>query len=229
MSLLKRLFTIGRAEGNALVDQMEDPVKMLDQGIRDLKTDQQGAMKALAEVKAALIRSRRDLEHHKARAADYQAKARSILTKAKGGEMDEAEADRLAGEALRLAKQDAVAAERLQGDVDNQQALVDKLQGQINGLKSQIARYENEAKSLKARQKTASSVKKINKQLSGVDSSGTIAMLERMRDRVNEEESLAEAYTDLAHTGATLHDEIDKAALTGDSVDDDLAALKASL
>ena len=57
MSLFKRLFTIGKAEANAVANTLEDPIKMTDQGIRDMKKDLEDSLKALAEVKALEIRS----------------------------------------------------------------------------------------------------------------------------------------------------------------------------
>ena len=39
MNILRRLFTIGKAEANSAVDKLEDPIKMTEQGIRDLKED----------------------------------------------------------------------------------------------------------------------------------------------------------------------------------------------
>ena len=64
---------------------------------------------------------------------------------------------------------------------------------------------------LKARAKTAESMRKINQQMSQVDSSGTIAMLEKMKTKVEEEEALAEAYGDISEDGASLDEEIERA------------------
>ena len=82
---------------------------------------------------------------------------------------------------------------------------------------------------LRARAKTAAATKKINKQLAKVESSGTIAMLERMKERVEEDESLAEAYGDLAGQPTSADEEIDKALAGGGSSDARLAALKAKM
>ncbi|HAA04036.1 MAG TPA: phage shock protein A, partial [Syntrophobacteraceae bacterium] len=41
MSVLARLFKIGQAEANSVVDNLEDPIRMTEQGIRDLKRDLQ--------------------------------------------------------------------------------------------------------------------------------------------------------------------------------------------
>jgi len=51
MSIFSRLFKIGQAEAHSVVDKFEDPIKLTEQGIRDLKKDLMGAMTSLAEVK----------------------------------------------------------------------------------------------------------------------------------------------------------------------------------
>jgi phage shock protein A len=43
MSVFKRLFRVSQAEAHAIVDKFEDPIKMTEQGIRDLKKDLQFA------------------------------------------------------------------------------------------------------------------------------------------------------------------------------------------
>ena len=39
MSILKKVFKIGQAEAHSLLDQLENPIKLTEQGIRDLKND----------------------------------------------------------------------------------------------------------------------------------------------------------------------------------------------
>ena len=43
----QRLFKIGQSEAHAVLDNMEDPIRMTEQGIRDLKTDLQASMTSL--------------------------------------------------------------------------------------------------------------------------------------------------------------------------------------
>ena len=47
--------------------------------------------------------------------------------------------------------------------------------------------------------------------MSGIDSSSTISMLEKMKTKVEEQEALADAYGDIASENKTLDDEIDSA------------------
>ena len=82
---------------------------------------------------------------------------------------------------------------------------------------------------LKARTKTANATRKINQHLSSVDSKGTVALLERMKNKVEEEESLAQAYGEMAEETQSVDDEIDKAIGGTSAGDDSLAKLKAKM
>ncbi len=114
--------------------------------------------------------------------------------------------------------------------------MVAKMEANVKTLKSKINTWENELSTLKARAKVASASKKINKQLAQTDSSGTIAMLEKMKDRVTEQETLAESYGEIASTATSVDDEINQ-ALQGPTNNgaasvqaaDSLAALKAKM
>ena len=100
MGIFQRVFRVGKAEVHATIDKFEDPIKMTEQGIRDLKKDLNSAMTSLAEVKGQGIRLGKQASENEKAAADYERKAMLLLQKAQGGDLDAAEADRLAGEAL---------------------------------------------------------------------------------------------------------------------------------
>ena len=85
-------------------------------------------------------------------------------------------------------------------------------------------------KTLKARAKVSSATKKLNKQLANIDSSSTIDMLERMKEKVAQEEALAESYGEIANESKSVDEEIDRALEDGGvQASDDLAALKAKM
>ena len=106
MSIFKRLFKIGEAEANAMVDKLEDPIKLTEQGIRDMKLDLDASLKSYAEVKALSIKAKKDAADLRNKASSYEQKAVMLLQKAEKGEIKQEEADRLAGEAL-VKKEDA--------------------------------------------------------------------------------------------------------------------------
>jgi len=216
MSIFKRIFRVTQAETHALIDKLEDPIKMTEQGIRDLKKDLQQAMSSLAEVKSMAIRTRRDADNKKKLVADYERKAMMLLQKMQGGELDSTDAERLATQALSQKEQLATEAVQLSQDAERHEQMANQLQANVNKIKSTVTTYENDLVTLKARARTAAATKKINQQIARVDSSGTIAMLEKMRSRVEEDESLATAYGDMATADKSVDDEINK-ALSGGS------------
>ena len=232
MNIFKRLFKIGQAEANSAVDKLEDPIKMTEQGIRDMKKDLGEALQALAEVKALAIRAKNDGQTYKDRATDYENKAMLLLKKAESGEITAQEADRLASECLVQKESNAQLAV---GSITDQQKFdthVSKLDGNIKTLKSNIHKYESELKTLKARAKVSSATKRINEQLAGIDSTSTVSMLERMKEKVAQDEAMAESYAEIAGENKSVDQEIDAALESGSSevkASDSLAALKAKM
>jgi len=209
MGIFSRLFNVGKAEAHAAIDKLEDPIKMTEQGIRDLKKDLDKSLKALAEVKALAIRSKRELNEETAKAQNYEQKAMLLLQKAERGELEMSEAERLATEALTRKEEATTNAGRAQEEVSRFDTNISQLDANVKKLKSTITRYENELRTLKARARVSEATQKINKQLSGIDSSGTVSMLEKMKDKVAQQEAMAEAYGEISVENRSLDDEID--------------------
>ena len=231
MNILNRLFKIGQSEAHSAINQLEDPIKMTEQGLRDLRQDLDKSLHGLAEVKALAIRARNESEALRAKAADYENKAVLLLQRAHKGEMDAAEADRLAGEALlKKAENDAHAA-RAAADQEKFEQSAAQMDQSVATLKSTISQWDNELKTLKARVTVSTATITINKQLAQLDSSGTVALLERMKEKIAVQEALAESYGEIAQAGKSIDAEIDKALGTtgAGKASEDLKALKAKL
>ena len=117
-----------------------------------------------------------------------------------------------------------------QGDKEKFETSITSLDVNVKKIRSKISEFEGELKTLKARVKVSEATKKVNKQLANIDSSGTVAMIERMKEKVNQEEALAESYGEIANESKSLDEEIDQ-ALEGENTKgaDELAALKAKM
>ncbi len=226
--LFRRIFRVAQSEAHSVVDKLEDPIKMTEQGIRELREDLAKSIQALAQVKAVTVRLKKDGEAQQLQAAEYERKAMALLQRAQRGDIDMAEAERLATEALNKKEEFAQRGAQLMSDYQKQQKLTDDLQAKVQKLQSTITRYENEMITLKGRARAAEATKKINQQLSGVDSSGTVAMLEKMKDRVNQTEAEAEAYGQIADATTTVDDQINKvlSAPSASATSDSLLELK---
>ena len=223
---------MGEAEAHSAIDKLENPIKLTEQGIRDLKKDLDKALQALAEVKAMAIRSRNDLKTAKNKVSDYENKAMLLLKKAQAGNMDVADAERLASEALVKKEEQIEHAARAQEEVNRFDANISQLDQNVKKIRSTISKYENELKTLKARVKVSTATKKLNKQMAQIDSSSTVTMLERMKEKVAQDEALAESYGEIANESKSVDDEIDQALEGGENqakAADGLAALKAKM
>jgi len=230
MGIFSRLGKIFQAEAHSAIDKLEDPIKLAEQGLRDLRKNLQKSIEALAEVKAMAIRSKNEASNYKMQAEQYQAKAVELLKRAQAGVIDQTEAERLAGAALQKKNQMLQNYQTAWNNYLQYQAQVEKLEATIRNLKQNIQKWENEVRMLRARASVAKATKKVNKELANIDYSSTVSMLERMKEKVAKEEALAQSYAELADVNKTIDDEIDK--VLGDTNLDsvkELEALKAQI
>ncbi len=230
MNIFKRLFKIGEAEANSAIDKMEDPIKLTEQGIRDLRQDLDKNREALAQVKALKIRAQNDYEEFTNQAQEYENKAMGLLKKAQNGDLPQEEADRLAKEALVLKERNAQKAQFALKEKNELQGSVNQIENNCQKINSTINKWENELRTLKARVKVSSAKTSINKQMSELDSTGTVSMLERMKEKIAQKEALADAYSELVEDAINIEEEIDEALDSASlKADEQLALMKQKL
>lgn len=230
MNIFKRLFRIGQAEIHAAVEKMEDPVKMTEQGLRELRVDLVEATEAYAKVKALAIRTENEQVICQKESMNYAEKAILIMQKAQSGQVDIVKAEELAREALSLRRKFYGESEELGNQVLSLQQSSREMLRNTEVLKENLEKWEKELKTLKARVKVSKATEQVNKQLAQIDNNGTIAMLERMKAKVEDQEALAKAYGEIAHGKNNLKDELNN-ILKDDSlsIEKDLKAIKEKL
>ncbi|RAW02145.1 PspA/IM30 family protein [Pseudochryseolinea flava] len=230
MNIFKRLFRIGQAEIHAAVDKMEDPIKMTEQGLRELATDLAEATEAYAKVKALAIRTENDQLQRQQDSRSYAEKAILIMQKAQAGHVDLVKAEDLAREALSLHKRYYVESEELGEQVNALQQSSREMLRNTEILKENMEKWEKELRTLKARVKVSKATEQVNKQLAHADNHGVIGMLERMKAKVEDQEALAKAYGEISRERNSRKEELDS-LLKDDSVsiEKDLQAIKQKL
>ena len=230
MNFFKRLFKMGQAEANAALDNMENPIRLTEQGIRDLKVELEDALESLAQVKALSIRAKNEHEEFVAKIENYQEKAMLLLTKAKKGELEMEAAEKLAKEALVEKEKSSKLANSAKEEANQFETSVNQLETNVAEIRKSINKWQNELKTLKARVKVSNATQKLNKQMADIDAFSTVSMLERMKDKVMQEEALAEAYGESPNSNFSLDSEIDKAIdFTQDKANNELLKLKEKL
>ena len=216
MGLFSRLGTLFRSNINELINKAEDPEKMLNQVLVDMKSQLVEAKKQVAVAIADEKRIKKQLDQERAKSADWEAKAMLAI---KAGD------DNLARAALaRKADHDEIAA-TLEQQWEAQKDSVEKLKEALRGLDQKIDEAKRKRNILVSRKKRAEAQRMINETLASINSKGSFDTFERMEDKITQLEAESEATAELGALPETSLESQFKALAAG-SVDDELGALK---
>ena len=221
MGLFSRLGTLIRSNINELINKAEDPEKMLNQVLVDMKAQLVEAKKQVAVAIADEKRIKKQYEQEATKAAEWERKA---MLAVKAGD------DNLARAALTRKQEHEEVAETLKQQWEAQKQSVEQLKAALRGLDNKIEEAKRKRNILVSRQKRAEAQRTINETLSNINSTSAFDTFERMSDRVTQIEAEAEATAEIggALPEATLESQF-KALEASSGVDDDLAALKSKM
>ena len=217
MGFFDRLGRLVRANANAAVSSMEDPVKILDQSVADMQADLVKLRQAVATAIASQKRLRNQADQAEAQSKTWYERAELALKK---GEED------LAREALSRRKTFQETATSLVAQVQGQDAQVETLKKSLVALEGKIAEARTKKDMLKARAQAAKAQQQLQSAVGSIGSNTAMAAFERMEDKVEAMEAQSQAAAELA--GADLESQF-MALEGGDDVDDELANLRQKL
>lgn len=214
--LFKRVNTVINSELNAMLDKAEDPVKMLEQFMREMEADIREAEAAVAKQIANEKMLKRKYDDAKALTDKRQSQAEQAI---------EAGNDDLAKRALKDKKDQADTANRLFESWERAKRDADSLRGKLDEMKKEYQDMDLKKDSLKARAESAQTRTKMNRTMSNIGNDESVRGFERMEEKVMQYEAEAETSEEMSFESRTLDDEFE--ALNGkDEVDDELASLK---
>ncbi|MCA9708759.1 MAG: PspA/IM30 family protein [Myxococcales bacterium] len=218
MGLFSRLGTLIRSNINELINKAEDPEKMLNQVLVDMKSQLVEAKKQVAVAIADEKRLKKQYQQEAAKAAEWERKAMLAI---KAGD------DNLAKAALARKGEHDEVAETLRQQWEAQKQSVEQLKLALRGLDNKIEEAKRKRNILVSRQKRAEAQRTINETLGNINSTSAFDTFERMSDRVTQLEAEAEATAEIsgALPEASLESQF-KALEASTGVDDQLAALK---
>ncbi len=224
MSIFSRFSTMIKSNINDLISRAEDPEKMLNQIIIDMR-DQ--LAKAKREV-AGAIADERKLQRQLADAnKERQAWEKRAMLAVQQGRDD------LAKQALVRQQEHAEQAAALEQTWQAQAAETEKLKGSLRQLNDKIEEAKRKRNLLIAKQKRAQAQRRIHETMSGLSDTSAFEAFNRMAEKIEEEErrNLAQAEVNEALTGDTLETEFVRLESGSDTleVDDKLLALKAKM
>jgi len=217
MGLFERIFRIGKSEVNSAVDKLEDPIKMADQVLRELRENYQQAIVGESEVKAAALQHRAEEQKARTKAEEWEKKANDLLDLVEEGKLDAEKGNTLATTAAESHAQAQKQADEFAAMAEKEEQALAVMETAIQQLKDKIAEAENRTNLLKSRAKTADVSEKINKTLSSVDTDGLMGTLDRMDAKVTAQEFRSQAYAEVRDTTLSSEQEINKILHTSSS------------
>jgi phage shock protein A len=221
MSIFGRISTLLTSNINALISKAEDPEKILNQLIIEMREQFMEARKQVAVAIADEKRLKRQYEQELAKAKDWEQKA---MTAIKAGRDD------LAREALaRKGEHDTITGQFQEQWVAQKQA-ADQLRDALTGLNAKIEEASRKKNLIIARQKRAEAQKKIADTMSGMANNSAFDTFGRMEEKVDRLEAEAQAAVELGGVGGDDLSQQFKALEAAPAAQDDaLAMLKAKM
>ncbi|MFB8043650.1 PspA/IM30 family protein [Streptomyces hydrogenans] len=232
-TVLGRVTQLAKANINALLDQAEDPQKMLDQLIRDYSGNIAEAEEAVAVTIGNLRLMEQDHAEDVAAAAEWGGKAMAASRKADelrtGGQAAEADRfDNLAKVALGRQLQSEKEARTAEPTITAQTEVVRKLTSGLDRMKAKLVELQAKRDELVARAKSARAQNTMMDAVKNVDVLDPTSELSRFEDKVRREEARALGKQELA--ASSLDAQFEQLDAVGDEAEiaARLAALKAA-
>lgn len=217
MGILDRLSRLIRANLNDLIKRAEDPEKIIEQALEDMRAALRDARMEVAATMAELKKLERDQQSYAEQIRAWELKAAEALK----GERED-----LAREALKRKQQAQALCDGFAQQIAQQQNLVNQLTTQLKALEGKI--HESEAKKalLIARKKGVKAAETVRRLESRLDTHSAVEAFEDMKRRIEAMEDKHAALSEMDK------DDIEKeleSLRSSKEVDDDLARLKRDL
>ncbi len=195
-TILGRMSQLVRANINAILDNAEDPEKMLNQMVMDYTNNIAEAEEAVAQTIGNLRLLEDDATEARQALTDWGTKAAAASRKA-----DEFRAAGNAAEAdkfdvlARIALKRQISLEEqvktFDGQIAQQTDLVDKLKGGLNGMRAKREELVSKKDELIARSKMAQAQVKVQETLKSVNVMDPTSEVARFEDKIRHEEARA--------------------------------------
>lgn len=202
-TVLGRIAQLARANIHAMLDQAEDPEKMLDQMVRDYRSSIAEAEEAIAQTIGNLRLAEQDRDEDRRAASEWEGKA--VAASRKADELraagQAAEADRFDGLA-RVAIERQLSAEAevraSEPTIAAQTEVVDKLKTGLQQMKVKLDELQRTRDQLVARQTSAQAQAQVQDAVRSIDLLDPTSELSRFEDKIRREEALVAGRSELA-------------------------------
>jgi phage shock protein A len=221
MGIFDRIATLFKSNINDLISKAENPEKMLDQILVDMRNQLAQAKQQVASSIADEKRLKDQADAEYKSAQDWEAKAMLAVKQGR---------DDLAKQALLRHTESLTHANQLEETWNAQQATVEKLKNSLRDLNDKIEEAKRKKNLLLARQRSAQAQQRIAQTMSGMSEKSAFEAFARMEEKIanNERQIKASVEIDEEFSGDRLQSDFKKLERVAGSAsaDQQLQALK---
>ncbi len=219
MGIFQKLSTLLRSNINDAIAKAENPEKMLNQVLLDMREQLAKAKQEVAIAIADERKLRAQLEEEQKLAGDWEHRAMLAIREGR---------DDLAKQALVRQQEHTERSHALEDTWTKQHEETDRLKDALRQLNEKIEEAKRKKNLLVAKQKRAQASKRIHETMAGLSDRSAFDTFERMAEKIEETERRALAAVEVTEVlqGDTLEQQFQRLKPAGESVDFRLLQLK---
>ncbi|SFC31678.1 PspA/IM30 family protein [Clostridium uliginosum] len=188
MGIFSRVSNMFKAKVNDTLDEMENPIELLDQKLRDMDEQFSKAKLNSAQILGNVHEIEKKLNVAKKESDDFDAKVKLALSKGN---------EELAKKALARKVEVDKKCESLQVSYDNSRVQADTLKKNLRELEEEITKTRNYRDEAAARYSNAQASEKVNEILANVQTKDNSIQIDSIERKIQRKESLAQGLGEL--------------------------------
>ena len=188
MGIFKRMSNMIRAKVNDSIDEMENPIELLNQKVRDMEESLNTAKLSSAQILGNVHEIEKKMEKAEAESKDYDEKVK--LAMSKGNE-------ELAKKALEKKLESDKTYSSLKTSYEDARVKADAIKKKLRDLEEEIEKTRNYRDEAAARFNNAEASGKVNEILANVDTESNKINLDDIERKIQKKEAFAEGLEEL--------------------------------
>lgn len=188
MSIFSRMSNMFKAKVNSTLDEMENPIELLDQKIRDMEKQLNDAKINSAQIIGNVHEITKKIERTQLEVTDFEEKVKLALSKNN---------EDLAKRALAKKIEAEKRYNSLKSSFENAKEQADSIKKNLAALETEIEKTRNYRDEALARYSTAKASQKVNEVLTNVDINSNSIKIDDIERKIQKQESLANGLSEL--------------------------------
>lgn len=188
MGVIKRISNIFRAKVNNSLDEIENPIELLDQKLRDMETSLNKAKLSSAQILGNVHEIEKKMETAKRTSSEFDSKVKLALSKNN---------EELAKKALERKLEADKTYANLETSYKDACTKAETIKKKLKELESQIEKTRTYRDEAAARYNNAEASKKVNEILANIDSRNNAINLDDIERKIQKKESISQGLEDL--------------------------------